>query len=126
MIVVVLVIVQGVLALLRANHWFQVGVDLLGEGLLLIPLMGLFAIGRGGLVARRGTPLCCVRSRSTRPEKLGMVGGINWSIDKCVPCLEPSASGRIRYALTGLGYRPGDLTLLPFQTLSVTHSGSRT
>jgi hypothetical protein len=54
MVVVVLVIVQGLLALLRANQWFQVGVDLLGEGLLLIPLMGVVAIGRGGLVAGIG------------------------------------------------------------------------
>jgi hypothetical protein len=54
MIVVVLVIVQGVLALLRANQWFQIGVDLLGEGLLLIPLLGVVAIGRGALVAGIG------------------------------------------------------------------------
>ena len=50
-IVVGLVIVQGFLAFLRANHWFQVGVDLLGQGLLFIPLIGLVTIGRGGLVA---------------------------------------------------------------------------
>lgn len=54
MVVVVLVIVQGVLAFLRANQWFQVGVDLLGEGLLLIPLLGVVAIGRGALVAGIG------------------------------------------------------------------------
>jgi hypothetical protein len=54
MAVVVLVIVQGVLALLRANQWFQIGVDLLGEGLLLIPLLGVVAIGRGALVAGIG------------------------------------------------------------------------
>jgi len=84
-VVVVLAVVQGVGGFLRANHWFEVGVDLVGQGLVFIPLMGLVAIGRGGLVARHCTPLCFVRSRSTRPEKLGMVGGINWSIDKCVP-----------------------------------------
>ncbi|HET9415308.1 MAG TPA: hypothetical protein VFO74_14445 [Pseudolabrys sp.] len=54
MVVVFLVAVQGILAFLRANHWFQVGVDLLGHGLLFIPLTGVVAIGRGGLVAALG------------------------------------------------------------------------
>jgi hypothetical protein len=53
-VVVVLAVVQGVLAFLRANQWFQVGVDLVGQGLVFIPLMGLVAIGRGGLVAGIG------------------------------------------------------------------------
>jgi hypothetical protein len=50
-VVVVLATVQGFGAMLRANHWFHAGVDLLGQGLVFIPLMGLVAIGRGGLVA---------------------------------------------------------------------------
>lgn len=54
MVLVALVVVQGVLAFLRANHWFQMGVDLLGHGLLFIPLAGVVAIGRGGLVAGMG------------------------------------------------------------------------
>jgi hypothetical protein len=45
-VVVVLAVVQGVLAFLRANQWFQVGVDLVGQGLVFTPLMGLVAIGR--------------------------------------------------------------------------------
>jgi hypothetical protein len=40
--------------LLRAKQWFQVGIDLLSEGLLFIPLMGLVAIGSRGLVAGIG------------------------------------------------------------------------
>jgi hypothetical protein len=51
MVVVCLVIAQGVLGFLRANQLFQYGVDLLGQGAIFIPLIGLVAIGRGGLVA---------------------------------------------------------------------------
>jgi hypothetical protein len=50
-VVVVLAVVQGVGGFLRANHWFEVGVDLVGQGVVFIPLMGLVAIGRGALVA---------------------------------------------------------------------------
>ena len=125
-VVVVLAVVQGVLAFLRANQWFQVGVDLVGQGLVFIPLMGLVAIGRGRISRRYWTPLCFVRRRSARREKLGMVDGINCSINECVPCLKPGSSGSARRAVAGLGYRPGDPTVLPFQTLGVAHARSRT
>jgi hypothetical protein len=125
MVVVVLVIVQGVLALLRANQWFQVGIDLLGEGVLFIPLMGLVAIGRGRVVAGIGILYVLFAVGRARWEKLGMVDGINCSIDECVPCLKPSSSGSTSRSLAGLGYRSGDPTLLPFQTLSVALSGFR-
>jgi hypothetical protein len=49
--IVFLATVQGVLGFLRANHWFRMGADLLGQGFLIIPLTGIVAIGRGGLVA---------------------------------------------------------------------------
>jgi hypothetical protein len=71
LVVVGLVIIQGFLALLRANHWFQVGVDLLGEGLLLIPLMGLVAIGRGGVVAGMGLLYALFA--------VGALAGKNWA-----------------------------------------------
>jgi hypothetical protein len=51
LIVAFLAALQGVLGFLRANHWFQTGADLLGQGLLFIPLAGVVTIGRGGLVA---------------------------------------------------------------------------
>lgn len=70
-IVVGLVIVQGFLAFLRANHWFQVGVDLLGQGLLFIPLIGLVTIGRGGLVA--GVALLYILFA------IGELAGKNWA-----------------------------------------------
>ena len=41
---------QGLLGFLRANHWFRLGADLLGQGFLIIPLTGMVAIGRGALV----------------------------------------------------------------------------
>lgn len=50
-VVAALALVQGVTGGLRALHWFDTGSDLLGQGLLLLPLMGLLAFFRGSLVA---------------------------------------------------------------------------
>jgi len=50
-IVAVLAFVQSIAGVLRALQWFDVGSDLMGQGLLLLPLIGLVAIGRGVFVA---------------------------------------------------------------------------
>ena len=50
-VVAVLALVQSIAGVLRALQWFDVGSDLMGQGLLLLPLIGLVAIGRGVLVA---------------------------------------------------------------------------
>jgi len=50
-IVAVLALVQCIAGVLRALQWFVVGSDLMGQGLLLLPLIGLVAIGRGMFVA---------------------------------------------------------------------------
>jgi hypothetical protein len=50
-VVAVLALVQGALGVLRTLHWFDAGSDLMGEGLLLFPLMGVVAFLRGGFVA---------------------------------------------------------------------------
>ena len=50
-VVAVLALVQSIAGVLRALLWFDVGSDLLGQGLLLLPAIGLFAIFRGALVA---------------------------------------------------------------------------
>jgi hypothetical protein len=46
----VLAAVQGVAGALRAFYWFDVGSDLLGQGLLLLPLVGVLAFARGAIV----------------------------------------------------------------------------
>lgn len=46
-----LVLVQSVAGVLRALQWFEIGSDLLGRGLLIIPLIGVVAYVRGALVA---------------------------------------------------------------------------
>ena len=48
--IAILALVQGVLGVLRAFEWFNVGADLLGQGLLILPLAGVVAFGSGGLV----------------------------------------------------------------------------
>ena len=48
--IAILALVQGVLAVFRAFEWFSVGADLLGQGLLILPLAGVVTFGRGGLV----------------------------------------------------------------------------
>jgi hypothetical protein len=45
-----LALAQGVLGILRALQWFQVGADLGRGGLLLLPILGVVAAGRGALV----------------------------------------------------------------------------
>ncbi len=50
-IVAVLAIVQGILGILRAIGWFQFSSDLMGQGLLILPLLGMLAYARGLLVA---------------------------------------------------------------------------
>jgi len=47
----VLALVQSALGVLRALHWFNFGSDLMGQGVLLFPLMGVVAYLRGVLVA---------------------------------------------------------------------------
>jgi uncharacterized membrane protein (DUF2068 family) len=41
---------RGGFGVLRAFEWFNIGADLLGQGLLILPLVGVVAFGRGGLV----------------------------------------------------------------------------
>ncbi len=50
-VVAVLALVQSALGVLRALHWFDAGSDLMGQGLLILPLVGVLAFFRGGLVA---------------------------------------------------------------------------
>ena len=48
--IAVLALVQGGFGVLRAFEWFNIGADLLGQGLLILPLVGVVAFGRGGLL----------------------------------------------------------------------------
>ncbi len=48
--VAVLAIAQGALGVFRAFAWFEMGTDLLGQGILLLPFVGLIALARGALV----------------------------------------------------------------------------
>jgi len=50
-IIAFLALVQGLLGLLRASNWVQIGADLFGQGLLLLPAVGLLAIFRGLVIA---------------------------------------------------------------------------
>jgi len=50
-IVAVLALVQGLLGLLRAFNWVQIGADLFGQGVLLLPAVGILAIFRGLVIA---------------------------------------------------------------------------
>jgi hypothetical protein len=50
-IIAILAIVQSAGGILRALRWFDTGSDLMGQGLLLLPLTGVFAYARGAMVA---------------------------------------------------------------------------
>ena len=49
-VVALLALVQSALGVMRALHWFDAGSDLMGQGLLILPLVGVLAFFRGGLV----------------------------------------------------------------------------
>ena len=50
-IILLLALVQGVAGLLRAFNWVQIGVDLFGQGLLLLPFVGALAVMRGLVIS---------------------------------------------------------------------------
>ena len=50
-IVAVLALGQGLVGLLRAMEWIGLGSDLLGRGMLLVPILGALAFLRGFMVA---------------------------------------------------------------------------
>jgi Mg2+/Co2+ transporter CorB len=50
-IITSLALAQAIAGLLRALNWVQVGVDLFGQGLLLLPFIGIVAVMRGLLIA---------------------------------------------------------------------------
>ena len=49
-LVAVLALAQAVLAVLRSLHWFEIGSDLMGQGILLLPAIAAFSYARGVLV----------------------------------------------------------------------------
>jgi hypothetical protein len=49
-VIAVLALAQAVFGVLRALDWFEVGSDLLGRGLLVLPLIGVLAYTRGFLI----------------------------------------------------------------------------
>lgn len=53
-VIAILAVAQAVFGVLRAFDWFHIGSDLMGQGLLLIPLIGVIAYGRGLLVIAIG------------------------------------------------------------------------
>ena len=50
-IILLLALVQGIAGLLRAFNWVLIGVDLFGEGLLLLPFVGALAVMRGLVIS---------------------------------------------------------------------------
>jgi hypothetical protein len=50
-VIAVLALVQGIFGVLRTLHWVELGGDFMERGLLVLPVLGLLAIGRGIMVA---------------------------------------------------------------------------
>jgi hypothetical protein len=72
-IVAVLALVQSVLGVLRTLHWFDAGSDLMGQGLLLFPLMGCRRVFPRRLRGCHRDTVRCVRLRSICGPELGKV-----------------------------------------------------
>ncbi len=54
-VIALLALAQGSLGVLRALDWVRIGTDLLGQGIIFLPLLGVVAFGRGFLVATIAT-----------------------------------------------------------------------
>ena len=50
-VIALLALAQAAFGVLRALGWFHTGSDLMGQGLLLLPLIGMVAYARGVLIA---------------------------------------------------------------------------
>ena len=50
-VIAVLALAQGALGILRALHWVEIGSDLMHRGVVLLPIIGAMAFGRGAMVA---------------------------------------------------------------------------
>lgn len=50
-IIAMLAVAHAAAGILRALRWFDMGSDLMGQGLLLVPFVGVLAFARGALVA---------------------------------------------------------------------------
>ena len=50
-IIMLLALAQAIAGLLRALNWVEIGVDLFGQGILLLPFIGMVAVIRGLLIA---------------------------------------------------------------------------
>jgi len=46
-IILLLALLQGIFGLLRAYHWVEIGVDLFGQGIVLLPAIGVVAVMHG-------------------------------------------------------------------------------
>ena len=57
-ILVVLALVQGIAGLLRAVGWVQIGTDLFGQGVLLLPIVGAIAMARGLIIEASRLSTC--------------------------------------------------------------------
>lgn len=50
-VIALLALAQAAFGVLRALGWFHIGSDLMGQGLLLLPMIGMVAYARGVLIA---------------------------------------------------------------------------
>ena len=50
-IILLLALIQGAAGLVRAFNWVKIGVDLFGQGLLLLPFVGALAVMRGLVIS---------------------------------------------------------------------------
>jgi hypothetical protein len=53
-VIAILAVVQAALGVFRALGWFHIGSDLMGRGVLLLPVVGAVAFARGVVIAAVG------------------------------------------------------------------------
>ena len=111
-VIAVLALAQGLFGVLRTLHWVEVGGDFMERGLLILPLLGLLAIGRG-MVVGFGCTLWGFFVRPPAAAELGQGAGNILVPREFAPRRECGDAWRIAGLGARLGDHPGGHSLLP-------------
>ena len=111
-VIAALALGQGLFGVLRTLHWVEVGGDFMERGLLILPLLGLLAIGRG-MVVGFGCTLWGFFVRPPAAAELGQGAGNVRVLRDVAPCRECRDSWRIAGPRARRGDHPCGHSRLP-------------
>jgi hypothetical protein len=81
-VITVLGLVQGIMGVLRALAWFQAGIAITGQGILILPLVGRRLLSQGRAGSGHCPPVPPIRSGCTDAPSVVLVGWTHSSPDE--------------------------------------------